>query len=216
VGGKNQPTHAGDFHEGQRLRPLQSWLSLSPTLTTHVNMILIPESLPGRRLLVVLMVFYSFNALEVFATFTPTVFVARQVPAGPTIDGLLDERFWQSAQVIDRFYRYKSGGVPAKSSGEMRVLWDRENVYLGMRMDDVNILPSREITGRGGFDGPLYEGDVIEFFVRQTVNSPQYHEFEFGPTGDQFDARFDNQRFGPPGILWNSGVQSAVTVLGTP
>jgi hypothetical protein len=82
-------------------------------------------------------------------------------------------------------------------------------------MIDDNILPSTVVSGHGGFDGPLYEGDVIEFFIRESANSPRYHEFEWSPAGDVFDARFDSVRFGPPGTAWNSEVQSAVQVDGT-
>jgi hypothetical protein len=82
-------------------------------------------------------------------------------------------------------------------------------------MADEDILPSTVTTGHGGFDGPLYEGDVIELFIRTSSRTTRYFEFEWSPTGDQFDARFDNVRFGPPGTAWHSGMMSAAQVAGT-
>jgi hypothetical protein len=55
---------------------------------------------------------------------------------------------------------------------------------------------------------------VIEFFVRETTSSTRYHEFEWSPLGEQFDARFET-RFGNPGTAWDSGVTSAVQLDGT-
>jgi hypothetical protein len=140
---------------------------------------------------------------------------APATPTPPNIDGDLTDEVWSRALQIDQFYAYKSGGDPAASDGFARILWDQNNLYLGLRMVDDNILPSTVVSGRGGFDGPLYEGDVIEFFVRQSSNSPRYHEFEWSPNGDVFDSRFDSVRFGSPGTAWNSGFQSAVQVDGT-
>lgn len=149
------------------------------------------------------------------AEFTPTRYHLPRTNSPPVIDGQLDDVTWQNSLVIDKFYQYKSGGTPANSRGTMRLTWDAENLYLGMEVLDNNILPSSIVTGRGGFDGPLYEGDVIELFVRQRGNSPMYHEFEWNAVGDRFDARFDTRRFGPPGTSWNSGMRSRVRVDGT-
>ena len=95
------------------------------------------------------------------------------------------------------------------------LVWDNDYLYLTVTMFDRDIAPSTVVSGRGGFDGPLYEGDVIELFVREQASSPQYHEFEWSPNGDEFDARFDSVRFGAPGTRWDSGMMSAVTVDGT-
>jgi len=150
-----------------------------------------------------------------WAAFVPTRYEAPSTATPPNIDGDLTDEVWSGALEIRQFYAYKSGGAPAASEGSARILWDQNNLYLGLQMIDDNILPSTVVSGRGGFDGPLYEGDVIELFVRQSANSPRYHEFEWSPNGDVFDARFDSVRFGPPGTAWNSGVQSAVQVDGT-
>ncbi len=166
------------------------------------------------RITLVVVVSATFCA-GAFAAFIPTRYEAPMTVTPPSIDGDLTDEAWSHALEITQFYAYKSGGDPAASEGSAQILWDEDNLYLGFEMIDNNILPSTVVSGRGGFDGPLYEGDVIEFFIRESANSPRYHEFEWSPTGDVFDARFDSVRFGPPGTAWNSGMQSAVQVDGT-
>lgn len=147
--------------------------------------------------------------------FVPREFLARRIESPPTIDGDLTDAVWQQAQVIDQFFAYQSGGAPAAAQTTARILWDHEQLYLGLQMEDASLRPSSTTTGHGGRDANLYEGDVIELFVRPRADSPQYFEFEWSPTGDFFDARFDLRKFGPPGVGWNADVSSAVTRRGT-
>ncbi|MCB0104655.1 MAG: carbohydrate-binding family 9-like protein, partial [Caldilineaceae bacterium] len=149
------------------------------------------------------------------ADFVPQEFAASFANSPPTIDGKLDDPAWTKAELIDQFYVYQSGGTPAASPGKMRILWDAMNLYVGMELSDTNILPSSVTKGIHGHDQALYEGDVIELFIRESRSSPKYFEFEWSPTGDVFDARFDQVRFGPPGTNFESGVVSAVSVNGT-
>ena len=135
--------------------------------------------------------------LPACAAFDPTRYEAPLTATAPSIDGDLGDEVWSRALEISQFFAYKSGGDPAASEGSAQILWDQDNLYLGFQMIDDNILPSTVVSGRGGFDGPLYEGDVIEFFIRPSANSPRYYEFEWSPIGDVFDARFDSVRFGP-------------------
>jgi hypothetical protein len=131
------------------------------------------------------------------------------------LDGRLTDTVWDLAQPITNFYAYRSGGSPAASTTSARILWDDEFLYLGLEMSDADIRPSALTSGSSGRDGNLYEGDVIEFFARPQSDSPQYFEFEWSPNGDVFDARFDQVRFGPPGIGWDTQVSGAVDVEGT-
>lgn len=149
------------------------------------------------------------------AVFKPTTYEARRAGSPPTIDGDLSDPVWTSAQVIDKFYVYQSGGTPAASQGAMRVLWDDQYLYLGMAVKDSNILPASVVKGISGRDSSIFEGDVIEMFIREKTTSPKYFEFEWNARGDEFDARFDTVRFGQPGVKWNTDMQSAVKVDGT-
>lgn len=148
--------------------------------------------------------------------FIPRNYEARRIAAPPILDGQLDDSIWQTAHVISDFFAYQSGGAPPASETSAKILWDDENIYLGFAMQDGDIRPSSLTAGETGRDAALFRGDVIEFFVRQDRQSPQYHEFEWSPNGvDVFDARFDNERFGSPGISWNTQIDWAVSVDGT-
>jgi hypothetical protein len=148
------------------------------------------------------------------AEFVPRIYEARRVDVAPVLDGHLDDRAWQRAQRISEFYAYQTGQAPA-SQTTGRLLWDDQFLYLGLEMSDADIRPSSLTSGSSGRDGRLYEGDVIEFFTRPDNMTPQYFEFEFSPNGDLFDARFDAQRFGPPGPSWNTDLSAALHVEGT-
>jgi hypothetical protein len=148
------------------------------------------------------------------AEFVPRVYEARRIETPPVLDGQLDDDAWRMAQPIREFFAYQTG-LPPASQTTGRLLWDDQFLYLAFEMSDADIRPSALTSGSGGRDGRLYEGDVIEFFVRPDENSPQYFEFEWSPNGDLFDARFDTRRFGPPSTSWNTELSAAVHVDGT-
>jgi hypothetical protein len=53
---------------------------------------------------------------------------------GPRIDGVLDEPAWQTANVIDTFVQQEPReGEPATDRTEVRVLYDRGRLYIGVR-----------------------------------------------------------------------------------
>ena len=76
----------------------------------------------------------------ILAAFVPATFEARRTATPPVIDGDISESTWDAAQVIDKFYVYRSGGTPAASAGVMRMLWDDQFLYLAMAMEDAVLL----------------------------------------------------------------------------
>jgi hypothetical protein len=62
---------------------------------------------------------------------------AVRVEAGPTIDGRLDDGAWESATVIDQFTQQEPAeGSPASERTEVRVIYDRSNLYIGITAFD--------------------------------------------------------------------------------
>ncbi len=157
----------------------------------------------------------GFMGETVQAVFNPIRFEALKVTTPPTIDGDLSDPVWGQAQLMDEFYAYQSGGDPPAAETTARILWDDDNLYLAFEMRDADIRSSCGLQGQCGKDANLFQGDVIELFVRESTSSPTYHEFEWSPLGEEFDARFDRVRFGSPGTGWESGMNSAVQVQGT-
>ena len=69
------------------------------------------------------------------------------------IDGRLDEPAWSTARVESGFRRdVPSDGKPAAQNTEVRVLYDRENLYIGARLyDDHPALVSHRLSRRDSF-----------------------------------------------------------------
>lgn len=154
--------------------------------------------------------------LASYSQFVPRKFEARKTADRPTIDGILSDSAWESAQNIDQFFAYQSGGAPAAAETSAKILWDDEFLYLAFEMQDADIRPSSVTAGQTGRDASLFLGDVIELFIREDRSATRYFEFEWSPkNGDVLDARFDERKFGPPGIAWDTAIVSAVRVQGT-
>jgi hypothetical protein len=155
----------------------------------------------------------------VHAKFTSTRFDVWRADTGPAIDGDLSDVAWRRAVVIDQFFEYRSGGEPAPVDGSARFLWDDNSLYVGLEMQDVDIRSACALSGDCGNDANLFNGDVIELFIKPLPGRTKYFEFEWSPLGEFFDARFDNAmdpRWStPPGVGWDSTATSAVQVQGT-
>ena len=62
---------------------------------------------------------------------------ASRVDVAPTLDGVLDEAAWNAAEVIDAFVQQEPDeGAPASERTEARILYDGENLYIGVRAFD--------------------------------------------------------------------------------
>ena len=65
-----------------------------------------------------------------------------QVPAvrvdeGPVLDGVLDDPVWRQAALIDQFIQQEPNeGAPATERTEVLILYDAENLYIGVRAYD--------------------------------------------------------------------------------
>ena len=62
---------------------------------------------------------------------------AVRVDEGPVLDGVLDDAVWQQASVIDEFVQQEpEEGAPATERTEVLILYDAENLYVGVRAYD--------------------------------------------------------------------------------
>jgi hypothetical protein len=62
---------------------------------------------------------------------------AVRVEVGPEIDGVLDDPVWQRASVIDEFVQQEPDeGAPATERTEVLILYDAQNLYIGVRAYD--------------------------------------------------------------------------------
>lgn len=86
----------------------------------------------------------------------------------PEIDGRLNDACWEEAAVADDFVLFGGRGY-ATIKTEARVLWDANNLYIGMRCFDANpVLMKTEAVER---DGRVCGDDCVEIFLIPPNNS---------------------------------------------
>lgn len=132
----------------------------------------------------------------------------------PVIDGRGDDAVWQRATVSTGFMRYWSPGAPvAKEGTRARLLWDREWIYFLAEMDDADV--TAEVREP---DGPMWNNDVFEIFLKPSEAHAGYYEFEVNPFAAVLDAFFpDAESRRKPEQLREGRfhVDAKVTVRGT-
>lgn len=78
-------------------------------------------------------------------------------------------------------------GLPPKESTEVRACWNKDYLYVRFLCKDSNIVS--DFTER---DDPLYEQDVVEFFIDEEGKGTSYLELEVSPKNVVFDALIEN------------------------
>jgi hypothetical protein len=113
--------------------------------------------------------------------------VAAPTERAPRVDGRLDDEVWANAELQRGFRRdVPSDGRPAAQETEVRVLYDRDALYIGARLgDDKPHLVSRRLNRRDSFSN---FNDV--FFVMIDSYHDHRTTFIFGvtPAGERRDA----------------------------
>jgi hypothetical protein len=108
--------------------------------------------------------------------------------AAPTIDGRVDDEVWGRATPFTGFVQQDPvEGAPATENTEVRVLIDRQNLYVGVVAYDSD--PSRIVFTQSKRDADLTESDSIQLLF-DTYNDRQ-NGFVFGtdPTGVEYDGQ---------------------------
>lgn len=98
-----------------------------------------------------------------------------------TIDGKLDEASWKSAIPSPAFVDLISGEA-TKYNTQVRVLWDKENLYVGYVIEEPNV--KGRFTER---DSPIYEDNDVELFI---AGDNAYYEFEINSLGTIYEGLF--------------------------
>ena len=130
-------------------------------------------------------------ALQISLVLTVTARAAvplecRWADTPPVRDGRADEAVWERAQRVENFGQPWDEGAPvAKARTAARLLWDREWIYFFAEMQDSDVVAEvRE------HDGPMWENDVFEVFLRPSLAHAGYFEFEVNPVAAVLDAFF--------------------------
>ena len=114
---------------------------------------------------------------------------ATRITEAPVINGILDEEFWKSGKWTDDFIQYEPyNGNPASQRTEFSILFDDDNLYVGVKAFDTS--PDsivRRLTRRDQVDGDLVAVIFDSFHDLRTG-------FLFGvsATGVKYDLMFTN------------------------
>ena len=125
----------------------------------------------------------------------PPLFVPLRISTPPTLDGVLDDAAWKDAPVIDDFVQQlPEDKVAPTERTEVRIVYDADNLYLGVRFFDSQ--PSRIFawTLQRDSDG-IVGDDQFAFAIDSSNNGRDGFWFSTNPAGVRNDAQiFDEGR----------------------
>ncbi len=101
---------------------------------------------------------------------------------------LEDRDLWEDAGVIRDFYGLRDHGTVSHRT-KVQVVFDCERLLLRAEMEDSDIMTPVLMD-----DGRLWEGDVIEFFFKPSVDAAGYYEFQVNPAGNILDMFIHERR----------------------
>jgi len=131
---------------------------------------------------------------EVWKRFGPPVMRVARPAEPPVIDGKLDDAAWQQAQGVTLGFLTGRWEKPTQKT-EARVLADDRAIYFAVRCHEAE--PQRVTAAGERRDGPLWEGDTIEFFLdpghRETRR--RYAQVIVNPKGAILDSKDGDARW---------------------
>ncbi|MBM3265643.1 MAG: carbohydrate binding family 9 domain-containing protein, partial [candidate division Zixibacteria bacterium] len=104
------------------------------------------------------------------------------------LDGRLTETDWQRAGVAKNFYQLEPAeGNPASQPTEVRVLYDNENLYIGVICFDAE--PNRIMAPDMQRDARLnFSNDTFSVVISSLDGFREAYEFQTNPNGARFDS----------------------------
>ena len=135
------------------------------------------------------------------------VMVAKYCTTPMVIDGKLDEPAWKEAKVYHFYYSKDKSGEP-KENGQIRLAWDDNYVYLGVVLEDSDIIA----TGDKDQMHHYKYGDLAELFLKP-ASSTHYWELYVTPAGHKTSFWFPKR--GDITEDYTCGLKVAATCNGT-
>lgn len=119
------------------------------------------------------------------------IYVAYKVKTPPTIDGKLTEPMWSKLPSTGNWYTHNAR--KARFQTWARMAWDDKYLYLGVYCQDDDIWSTYKRR-----DDPIYNQEVVEFFIDANRNRRDYIELQVSPAGVIFDSFFPRYRHPRP------------------
>ncbi len=135
------------------------------------------------------LLFFFFSVAIVYAAFSPSdppEVVATFTSEVLTIDGVLDEPVWQTAQPITELrQREPDEGDPASQRTEVRVLYSRSRLYVGVMCFDTE--SSAIVASRFDRDSDLEPDDRVSLLFDTFLDRRNAFLFQVNSVGARFD-----------------------------
>ncbi len=138
-----------------------------------------------------------------------TVYVPR-ASAPLTIDGLGMDEAWAKAAMSSEFLTAEGSPEPDGRT-TAKLTWDSERLYVLVQVSDTDIYSPYH-----RHDEPLWKADAVELFIDADGSRRGYVELQVNPNNATFDSWFATTRAQPGDTAWESGIETAVNVRGTP
>jgi len=111
----------------------------------------------------------------------------------PVIDGILDEPVWREAVLLEELIQtLPTEGAPPTERTEMRLLYDRDFLYVGVRMYDSE--PRALIAKQMVHDTDMTSDDRINLSFDTFNDHRNAFYFQINPAGTRSDALIENNR----------------------
>lgn len=123
----------------------------------------------------------------------PTTLAVAPTQTAPSIDGSLDEPCWQMTPLVEQFYGRKGESLP-KEASELALLWDPENLYIGLRcfaevLDPVQQRQSEFAATVTEHDGKVFGDDCVELFLAAADDPAGYMQFVSNALGARYEGK---------------------------
>lgn len=106
--------------------------------------------------------------------------------APPAIDGRLDDAVWGEAGVVTGF-RLRGSPTKASEQTEVRLLFDREHLYVGVRCCE-SAMDAVKAVAEGRDSTALFDDDTVEVFIGQRTDfKDSYWHIAFNANGAWYD-----------------------------
>lgn len=143
-------------------------------------------------------------------------YVVTKVAKPIKLDGKMDEAAWKSAPSTGLFSDTMTG-APGAVVSEAKLLWDNQNLYIGIDSQDTDVWTS--LTER---DAKLWTQEAVELMIDADGDGKSYIELQVAPNGTIFDTYLPTYRKYEDTLDpkrkpfdWNSKLKAAVKVDGT-
>lgn len=120
----------------------------------------------------------------------------------PVMDGSLADDAWKGAVEVGDFRLLGKSAEPARKQAKVRMMYDRQCVYFGFKLDDPLGSGVKTNFVVGEHDAPVWQDDCIEIFIDlDGKGRAGYYHFAANMLGTQYEESVDNNGVKDP--EWN-------------